>query len=243
MSYLSLYRRALCAFAAVILSFSQAVQAEDGAWDAEKEVLARLDAGEVVVHLEESNGIKFVAGKILIDESPTKVWPIMVNPFEYENKICPRLKTVQVFADEPARTVLGARIKVIFPIPDVCYVVESNYVANQRVDFHRVSGSFRDFRGYWSLTPDKTGNKTVVTYAMHLDPGVPIPDWLVRQGVRMELPSVLSGLRTRIHTAKHHHDGPPIETRNIQAASLGQTKTAVVPAALSVTGIVEPAKN
>lgn len=225
---------------AAIISFLPTAQAQDRAWDAEKETLAKLDAGEVVVHLEEANGIKFVAGKILIDEAPTKVWPIMVNPFEYENKICPRLKTVQVIADEPSRTVLGARIKIIFPIPDVCYVVESNYIANQRVDFHRISGSFRDFRGYWSLTPDKTGGKTVVTYAMHLDPGVPIPDWLVRQGVRMELPSVLSGLRTRVEAAKNKQPAVPVETRTIQAASLAETKTAVVPAVLSVPGLLEP---
>jgi len=174
-----------------------------------------LDNGSVVVEYQEQDGIKFVKGTIIIDEAPDKVWPVLANPFEFEGKICPRMKSVKVIADETHSTVLDCTIKVFFPIPDICYIVESKYVPGQRVDFHRIRGSFKDFRGYWSLAPQGT-NKSMVTYAVFVDTGLPVPEWLVRQAVRIELPTVLTGLRHRVHSLKD--PTCTVEKRSILAA-------------------------
>ena len=62
----------------------------------EKTTMAKLNRGEVVVGLKCVGSQKFVTGRIIIDQSPDKVWPIMVNPFEFRGRIAPRVKGVEV---------------------------------------------------------------------------------------------------------------------------------------------------
>lgn len=198
-------------------------------------VTKKLEAGEIVVDCEELNGIKYVIGRIIIDETPERLWPVLVNPFEFEGKICHRMKRVDVISDQPQLSQLGCTVALVFPFPDLMYVVESKYTACSRVDFQRISGSFKDFRGFWELLPSDHGKKTEVVYSMYLDPGFPVPDWLVRQGVRGELPTVLSGLRTRVDALRNSDTVK--EKRNIAAAMHESKATAlVVQAAPVVSG-------
>jgi hypothetical protein len=181
----------------------------------ERTTVQRLEAGEVVVNSEEIQGTRYVVGKIIIDESPQHLWPILVNPFEFQKRICHRMKHVTVLTDEPLVSVMDCRVGLVFPIPDLDYVVESKYTACKRIEFKRLRGSLRDFKGYWELRPHE-GNKTELTYSMYIDPGFPVPDWIIRQGLRNELPSVLIGIRHRMHSLKHCHGIP--EKHNIAAS-------------------------
>lgn len=184
----------------------------------------QLSSGQVVVDCRDVAGTKYVVGRIWIDESPEKCWRTMVNPFEFRQRICRRLKQVTVLSDEPAESVLKCTISAIFPIPDFQYVVDSRYVAGRRIDFQRISGSFREFRGFWELEPVGNGTKSEVTYSLYIDPGFPAPDWLVRMAVRGELPNVLTGLRDRIDYLKHNEDAA--EKITVKAAALDVAPTA-----------------
>jgi hypothetical protein len=174
-----------------------------------------LQAGEVVVDSQVINGTRYIIGKILIEETPEKLWPVLVNPFEFQGRICHRMKKFSVLTDQPNLSVIDCRLGIVFPIPDIDYVVESHYTPGKRIDFRRVSGSLRDFKGFWEIK-QFDANRTQVTYSMYLDPGFPVPEWIVRQGVRSELPSVLTGLRTRMHSLKHCNGIP--EKHNIAAS-------------------------
>lgn len=189
--------------------------------DETQALMRRLETGEIVVKSEDISGTKYVVARILIDERADRLWPILVNPFEFERRICHRMKDVKVLTDQRNISVLDYKVGVVFPIPDLDYIVESHYNAPSRIEFKRVSGSFKDFRGFWELQPQDQGAKTEVTYSMYLDTGFPVPDWIVRQGVRSELPNVLSGLRERINELKHNGTAPT--KHSIVAASLGSS--------------------
>ncbi|HEY9870514.1 MAG TPA: SRPBCC family protein [Candidatus Obscuribacterales bacterium] len=158
----------------------------------------RLASGQVVVGLEELDRTKFVFGRIWIDEPPSRVWRILVNPFEFEGKICPRMKRVEVLVDRIDTSVLKCTVAVCWLIPSVTYVVESKYLPCGRIEFKRLSGVPRDFKGYWQAKPVAGGTRTEVTYCLYVDPGIPVPQWIMREGVKVELPRVLSGLKERV---------------------------------------------
>lgn len=181
-----------------------------------REDCARLNAGEVVVDLieETTSKTKFVAGRIMIDDTPENVWHILVNPFEFERKITPRMKTVEVLTDEERLSVLKCTIEVCFLFPPISYTVESIYDPLKEVRFKRIGGTLKDFRGKWVLIPVNE-KQTIVLYSMFVDPGMPIPKWLVREGVKMELPGTLKGLRNRVYALKQHPESE--ETRSILA--------------------------
>lgn len=142
--------------------------------------------------------IEYVVGTITIHEPADKVWPILANPFEFEEGISPRFKTVQVIADRPDMSVLQCRIDVGFFLPAIKYTVESRYDHSHSITFHSIAGDLKDFRGSWIVTPNQSGDSCAVAYSIYLVPGIPVPQWLVRQAVKAELPHTLSGLRDRV---------------------------------------------
>jgi hypothetical protein len=183
---------------------------------AEVGVSDRLNHGEVVTGLKCVGERKYVSGRIVINAPPEQVWRIITNPFEFRGKLSPRLKTAQVMVDKEARSVMHCVIDV-FPLPDLDYVVESNYEKNVRIEFHRVSGNLKDFQGFWEVRPWEGGMKTELTYSMFIDPGFFVPQWIVRYGVQGELPKTLSAVRKRAQAV--YSDGQELEHETIMASS------------------------
>lgn len=206
-----------CLFLFLCVAAPRSAHAECG--QAPDAVQRRLDKGEVVVGLENIGETKFVTGRVLIDHPPDKVWPIMVNPFEFQQKISPRMKTVDVLVDKLHKSILKVTMET-FPIPDVTYTVESDYTRTEngaRIDFHRIGGTLKDFKGHWIMNPAHHGRKTELIYSMYLDPGFYVPQWIVRFGVRQELPRTLLALRKRVEETFAHSS--PLEKKTILAAT------------------------
>ena len=66
------------------------------------------------------------------------------------------------------------------------------------------------------MSPAKSGTKTELIYCMYIDPGFPVPQWIIREGVKNELPKTLIALRQRVEKVCEH---PAIkEKRTILAA-------------------------
>jgi len=182
-------------------------------------VQKKLDNGEVVVDMENIGKTRFVTGRVLIDQPPDKVWPIMVNPFEFQQKISPRMKTCEVVVDKLQKSIPKVTMDT-FPIPDVTYLVESDYTRTDggaRIDFHRIGGTLKDFKGHWVMNPAHNGKKTELVYSMYLDPGFYVPQWIVRFGVKQELPRTLIALRKRVEEVVANNSA--LEKKTILAAT------------------------
>ena len=87
----------------------------------------RLAHGEVVTGMKDDGQFKYVTGSILINQAPEKVWPIMVNPYEFQGKISPRMKDVEVVLDKANRSILKVTMDLSFFFPHFMYVVDSQY--------------------------------------------------------------------------------------------------------------------
>jgi hypothetical protein len=182
----------------------------------------RLQRGEVIVGMKEIGPSKFITGTVLINEPPERVWPIMVNPFEFLGKISPRMKQLEVVTDQAELSVLKVTLDVVL-IPHFTYVVESKYENGARVSFRRISGILKDFKGAWEVSPAEGGSKTALTYSMYIDPGFPLPQWIVREGVKSELPRTLLALRTRVNAV--YERAQALEPRTILAAAISRANS------------------
>lgn len=161
------------------------------------DIQEQLERGDVIIGLKDIGSTKYVTAQVLINAPPDQVWPIMVNPFEFQGKISPRMKTVEVVADQSNRSVLKFTVDAIL-IPQFTYTVESLYDSGASIQFHTVSGMLKDLRGSWVMTPSAGGDKTELTYCMYVDPGFFVPQWMIREAVKSELPKTLTALRDRI---------------------------------------------
>lgn len=160
-----------------------------------------LDRGEVVIEVKESGTEKLVAGRILLDEPVEKIWPILANPFEFSGGLYSRMK-VQILQDEREHSRMRCTINLGI-LPDIVAVVDSDYIPGKRIDYRKINdqkagGTLKNLSGGWTLTP-REGGKTEVAYWMNIDPGIPVPGWIVRQGLKMELPNTLKAVRKRLN--------------------------------------------
>lgn len=208
--------RTVCALvisAFVSLSVPGMAEHRESAAEAE----ARLLSGDVVVGYSELGGTKYVTARVKIDHPPEAVWRVMSNPFEFKGKIFPRMKEVEVVVDRPELSVLRCSIDICTILPRINYTVESHYHECGKIDFRRVAGLPREFRGFWQVIPRDNGAACDVAYALFIDPGIPVPQWIVREGVKVELPRALTALRERVRAVCSMHQ--PLETRTILATA------------------------
>ncbi|HEY9870513.1 MAG TPA: SRPBCC family protein [Candidatus Obscuribacterales bacterium] len=158
----------------------------------------RLECGEILLGGNvERRQCGLVEGKILINSRPDRVWSIVINPLEFANKIQKHLRQVRIVKRTPRTSLQECQLELAAFFPRVKYEVESFYEPCKRIDFRRAGGMIKDFYGYWLLEPRDNGTKTLVTYAMFIDPGFFVPQWIMRQGLRRELPVTLNGIRDR----------------------------------------------
>lgn len=176
----------------------------------------KLEKGQVITGIRNVGATKYVTGTIMIDHPPEQVWPVMTNPFEFKGKISPRMKTVEVMLDKNDESILKVTLDMGFLMPNFCYTVDSKYQHNERVEFKRVGGTLKDFSGSWEMKPADNGTKTELTYAMFVDPGFFVPQWIMREGMKNELPSTLTGLRKRIDNVYDHQQA--LEEKSILAS-------------------------
>jgi len=199
---------------AVCLSAGGAVQGQSRLPVTVAEML-RLEKGEILLTGSiDASQSGMVEGRILIPASPERVWSVVVNPNEFANKIQKHLRTVRVVRENPKTSVLDCQVEVISFLPRINYVVESFYEPCRKIDFRRVGGSLRDFRGQWLLEPADNGRKTLVTYAMYIDPGFFVPQWIMRAGLRRELPQTLSGIKDRVNQLEMQTAAAPVHSHS-----------------------------
>jgi hypothetical protein len=173
----------------------------------------RLKDGEVIVNAVNEGTTRYVAARILINDTPHHVWRVLTNPFEFEGRISPRMKDVEILVDATTRSVMKCKVEIFPPlIPFITYTVESEYKPYEQVLFKRVDGTLKDFRGGWYLSSKENGASTEVTYQMFVDPGMPVPQWIIRKAMKAELPKTLVALRDRIQANDTANSAEPLRS-------------------------------
>ena len=92
-------------------------------------------------------------------------------------------------------------IKPIFFLPTFEHVFRLDYTPYTRIDVHRVSGPIEHMEGSWWLLPQDNG-RILLVYQVAVDPGLPIPRFLVRATMKRDLPKIMMAVRERAEAAR-----------------------------------------
>ena len=160
--------------------------------------LDRLTRGEVLVRVEghDSGPQRRVLAAILINSPPRQIWNIMID-CNRAPEFVPGLRSCRVLHHHESMELIEHQVKFSALQPTVTYVFRARYQNLRRIDFTSVGGDFRELEGSWILE-QINGRQTIVVYSVYLDPGFPVPQWLVRRILRGELPDFLLALRNRV---------------------------------------------
>jgi hypothetical protein len=160
-------------------------------------------AREVLVYAERGERSLTVDVKLAaeVDAPPTAIWQVLraceISPEYVPNVVsCTKLEEV----DGGRADLFVQRIKPIFFLPTFEHVFRLDYTPYTRIDVNRVSGPIEHMQGSWWLLPQDNG-RILLVYELALDPGMPIPRFLVRATLRRDLPKIVTAVRERAEAA------------------------------------------
>jgi ribosome-associated toxin RatA of RatAB toxin-antitoxin module len=175
-----------------VLTSSARATTESPEWDT-------LSKGQVVVKQNpaQANSVPSVEAKILISKPPEKVWQVVSDPvtlMREERKV----KKVKILSRTANKQNVEFSVLMTHLLPPFNYVLLQELSPPNLLRLHRVSGSFRDIQGSWKLIPVDSGNKTILTYTLKLDPGPLIPRSMLLGAVKSDLPSMMRNAKRAI---------------------------------------------
>ena len=174
--------------------------------------LARGNAHECTEEL--MHGKTYTVSKVTVKASPDKVWQVL-SDYDNASRVFPQMKKCKLLQDHGHSKLVKHVISPSGLPGSYEYTVEVKENAPHSMEWHRVSGAFKQVDGYWKLEPLDGGRTTLVTYASHVDGGIFIPQALVRRQCKIDMPGVLNTLKTQSESiASVHIAGRPQESHN-----------------------------
>ncbi len=153
----------------------------------------RGEEAPVVVVGDAGSGIDAHAS-IRIHASRAAIWAILSSCPE-ALKIVPSLKACSVLERAPDGSWerIWQSMEYFRFLPWVRFEVKVSYMPPASVTFERVSGALVSLRGAWNLQSD--GDDTIAHYEVAVEPGLWVPNWIVRAALKHDLPKMLQALR------------------------------------------------
>ena len=162
-----------------------------------------IAAREVLVYAERSERPLTVQVRLAAEVAApaTAIWGVLkaceIAPEYVPNVVsCKKLEEL-----EGGRADLFVQtVKPIFFVPAFEHVFRLDYTPYTRIDVNRVSGPIAHMQGSWWLLPQDNG-RILLVYELALDPGLPIPRFMVRATLKRDLPKVVAAVRERAEAA------------------------------------------
>jgi hypothetical protein len=162
-----------------------------------------IAAREVQIFVERSDRPLTAEVKLAaeVDAPATAIWDVL-KACEIAPEYVPNVQSCKKLAElDGGRAELFVQtIKPVFFLPTFEHEFRLDYTPYSRIDINRVSGPIAHMQGTWWLLPEDNG-RILLVYELALDPGMPIPRFLVRATLKRDLPKVIAAVRERAEAA------------------------------------------
>ncbi|HEX7235586.1 MAG TPA: SRPBCC family protein [Gammaproteobacteria bacterium] len=162
-----------------------------------------IAAREVEIYVERSDRPLTAEVKLAVevDAPATAIWDVL-KACEIAPEYVPNVQSCKKLEElDGGRADLFVQtIKPVFFLPTFEHVFRLDYTPYTRIDVNRVSGPIAHMQGTWWLVPEDNG-RILLVYELELDPGMPIPRFLVRATLKRDLPKVITAVRDRAEAA------------------------------------------
>lgn len=159
----------------------------------ESEKMSRLQSGDILheyARMDESGGA--IQARILIRTKMEDVRGILQGcgkAFVFVDG----MEQCEIVERTQDRTLIRQVVDTGLLAPTLRYSYESKNLAFPDMDFKLVEGNLRALEGGWEFVDVQEG--VLVTYKMRVQPGFPIPRFLVRMSLRRMIPDMLACIR------------------------------------------------
>ncbi|MDZ4838062.1 MAG: SRPBCC family protein [Candidatus Melainabacteria bacterium] len=144
-------------------------------------------------------GDKYSISKIVVHAAPHQIWQVLTD-YDNANKVFPQVKKCQLIKEDGHLKTIKHTVAPSGPVGTYSYVLKVTEKAPHSLEWSRVSGAFKQVKGYWKLEPLDHGRTTLVTYASYVDGGFFVPAPLIRRQNRIDMPAVMVSLKGQVES-------------------------------------------
>lgn len=175
--------------------------------------VAKGDSAPHPVSEETMGGKSYCVTHVVVKARPEQVWRVLS---DYPNapSVFPQLKNCQVLEDRGTTKIVRHVIEPSGVPGRYKYVLELKETAPHAMEWHRVSGDFKEVDGFWKLEPLEGGRATFVTYSTHVNGGMFIPQTLIKHQCKVDMPAVMTSLKAQAEHASVEIAGRPTSGSN-----------------------------
>jgi len=158
----------------------------------------QLADGEVVVQTGKADRLTVtIDAAVRIDALPQSIWTVLTScdiaPEYVSNvKSCELVETI----NNGQSQFFVQTVKPAFFLPSFEHVFRLDYEPYTRINVSRVSGPIAHMEGSWRLLRQDDG-AILLVHSLQLNPGVPVPRFVVRATLKRDLPKILNAVRER----------------------------------------------
>lgn len=162
---------------------------------------AQIRRGDIVVNYRNAlpTPIYYLDVYGLIDAPADDAWKAITSYDRYQ-EFLPLVVDSGVRKRTPRHCWQYVRMRPPWPLHDH-WMVNANVEnkASWNLSWTMADGNLRYEHGYWQITP-VASNKCILQYHLTVDPWLDVvPSWLVEFATKQVLPSVIKGVRKRVH--------------------------------------------
>lgn len=164
------------------------------------ENVAKLEAGQTLsfkVGMDQKSGSSKGGGTVmvLVNRPWETLWAYLLDHTTYAEYL-PRVKSVECYLNEPNKLGLkiSARIVIRGLVQHVINTLDKENLTITWVLDQSKKNDIRDTAGAWMLVPHGEG-KTILVYAIQIDMGWAMPNWLENFMIRRDLPGFVESLK------------------------------------------------
>ncbi len=164
----------------------------------------KLLNGDVIIALADlEDKIVGVTGTIFIGCQPQDVWSVLT---DYDNlhRFIPKMLRSEVLEEKGNEKIIKqigrTGISIFQKTARIKMKVHEEYL--QRINFEKVSGDFKVFRGEWLLEYDPETTGTLLTYQAEIKPKFFAPQAFIRHVQKNDLPLILQAIKKRAKQLK-----------------------------------------
>ncbi|MDA0346984.1 MAG: hypothetical protein O3C43_05625 [Verrucomicrobia bacterium] len=180
-------------------------QAAESFTSEQKETLA---AGEIVF-LEPEGSYLFKAA-IQIDAPAASVWAVMQDQDRIPGYV-KSVKEIRIIESGDQWKIIEQKLKLHPLLPRFNYVFKEQYGPGYSIRFERVSGSFKEVKGWWRIDQNESGKSVTLVYSTYVDIGWFIPQSWIKKGINKDVPELLVAFRNEVYSDLEKKEKPESE--------------------------------
>ncbi len=160
-----------------------------------------LDAGKVVERSDKQGRVVEVETAVLVHAPARSIWSVLtacrLAPEYVPNVVsCESIERIEQGRAE----LFKQTVRPAFFLPRFEHVFRLDYDPYRRIDVHEISGPIKRLEGTWRLLPRPEG-AILLVYSLNVDPGIPVPRFVVKASLKRDLPKIMAAVRDRAEAA------------------------------------------